>query len=57
MRKKLDKIVLLGKFKSNSREVKISKVLIHSNNSHDEFALINNALKEYINEEMKNLKT
>ena len=57
MRKKLDKIVLLGKFKSNSRKVKISKVLIHSNNSHDEFALINNALKEYINEEMKNLKT
>ena len=57
MRKKPGKIALLGKFKSNSREIKIYKVLIHSNNSHNEFALINNVLKEYIKEEIKNLKT
>ena len=45
--------------KLNSTEVLISKVLINSNNSHDEFFLINNVLKEYddMKEEIKNLKT
>ena len=40
-------------------EVLISKALIDSNISHDEFVLINNVLKEYGNmkEELKNLKT
>ena len=51
-RKKHDKIVLLGKFKLNSIEVLISKVLIDSNISHDEFALINNVLEE-MKEEIK----
>ena len=46
-KKKHDKIVLLAKSKLNSVEVLISKVLIDSNISHDEFALINNVLKEY----------
>ena len=45
--------------KLNSTEVLISKVLINSNNSHDEFFLTNNVLKEYddMKEEIKNLKT
>ena len=40
-------------------EVLISKTLIDSVISHDEFALINNVLKEYnkMKEEIKNLKT
>ena len=42
-----DKIVLLAKPKLNSIEVLISKALIDSNISHDEFILINNVLKEY----------
>ena len=50
-RKKHDKIVLLGKFKLNSIEVLIFKVLIDSNISQDEFALINNVLEEF--QEMK----
>ena len=50
-RKKHDKMVLLGKFKLNSMEVLISKVLIDSNISHDEFALINNVPEEF--QEMK----
>ena len=49
-KKKCDKIVLLAKTKLNSMEVLISKVLINSNISHDEFALVN-VLKEY--EDMK----
>ena len=44
---KNDKIILLGKSKLNNIEVLISKDLIHSNISHDEFVLINNVLKEY----------
>ena len=44
-RKKHDKIVLLAKSKLNSIEVLISKALIDSNISHDEFILINNVLK------------
>ena len=46
-KKKHDKIVLLAKSKLNSIEVLISKALINSVISHDEFVLINNALKEY----------
>ena len=45
--KKHDKIVLLGILKLNIIEVLISKALINSNISHDEFVLINNLLKEY----------
>ena len=57
-KKKHDKIVLLAKFKINSIEVLISKVLIDLVISHDEFVLINNVLKEYneMKEEIKNLK-
>ena len=46
-KKKHNKIVLLAKFKLNSKEVLISKALIDSVISHDEFVLINNVLKEY----------
>ena len=51
--------MLLTKTKLNSIEVLISKALIDSNSSHDEFVLINNVLKEYddMKEEIKNLKT
>ena len=58
-RKKHYKIVLLSKSKLNNIEVLISKALIDSVISHDEFVLINNALKEYneIKEEIKKLKT
>ena len=53
-RKKHDKIVLLTKSKLNSVEVLISKALIDSNISHDEFVLIN-VLKEFhMNKEIKN---
>ena len=37
---KHDKIISLGKSKSNTIEVLISKALIYSNISHDEFALV-----------------
>ena len=56
-KKKHDKIVLLAKSKLNSIEVLISKALIDSNISHNEFALINNARNEFydmIYEEIKN---
>ena len=58
-KEKHDKIVLLAKSKLNSVEVLVSKALIDSIISHDEFALINNVLKEYseMKEEIKNLKT
>ena len=58
-KKKHDKIVLLAKSILNSVEVFISKTLIDSVVSHDEFVLINNVLKEYdeMKEEIKNLKT
>ena len=46
-KKKHDKIVLLAKSKLNSIEVVISKDLIDSVVSPDEFVLINNVLKEY----------
>ena len=55
-KKKHDKIVLLAKSKLNSIEVLISKALIDSVISHDEFVLINNVLKEFydMEEEIKN---
>ena len=55
-KKKHDKIILSAKSKLNSIEVLISKTLIDSNISHDEFVLINNVLKEFddTKEEMKN---
>ena len=58
-RKKHDKIVFLAKSKLNSIEVLISKALIDSVISHEDFVLINNMLKEYnkMKEEIKNLKT
>ena len=46
-KKKHNKIVLLAKSKSNSIEVLISKALIDSDISPDEFVLINNVLEEY----------
>ena len=55
-KKKHDQIVLLAKPKLNSIEVLISKSLIDSNISLDEFLLINNVLKDYgeMKEEIKN---
>ena len=38
---------MLGKDKLNAIEVLISKALIDSYISHDEFVLVNNMLKEY----------
>ena len=40
-------MVLLAKFKLNSVEVLVSKALIESNVTHDEFAFINNVLKDF----------
>ena len=58
-KRKRDNIVLFTKSKLNSAEVLISKALINSIISHDEFVLINNVLNEYngMKEEIKNLKT
>ena len=55
-KKKHDKVILLARSTSNSIEVLISKVLIDSNISHQEFALINNVLKEFhdMTEEIQN---
>ena len=54
-KKKYDKIVLLGQDKLNAIEVLISKTLINSYISHDEFGSVNNVLREYneIKEEIK----
>ena len=38
---------MLAKIKLNTVEVLISKALIDSNISHDEFVALNNVLKEY----------
>ena len=46
-KKKHDKIVLLSKSKLNRREVLISKALVDSVISHDEFVLINHVQKKY----------
>ena len=58
-KKEHKKLVLLAKSKLNTIEVLISKALINSDNSHDEFILINNVLKVYgdMKEEINNLKT
>ena len=55
-KKKHDKTVLVAKYKLSSIKVLISKALIDSNISHDEFDFINNVLKEYakMKEEVKN---
>ena len=57
-RKRHNKIVLLGKSKINRIEVLISKALLDSTISHNEFVLINNLLKEYkeMKEEIKKIK-
>ena len=56
-KKKHDKMVLIAKSKLSSTEVLISKVLIDSVISHNEFVLIN-VLKDYNKmKEIKNLKT
>ena len=51
--------MLLEKSKLNRIEALISKALIDSVISHDEFASINNVLKEYneMKEDIKSLKT
>ena len=46
-KKKHNKIVLLGKDKLNIIEVLISKALIDSYISHDEFVSVNSVLREY----------
>ena len=58
-KKKHDKIVSLAKSKLNRIEVLVSKSLIDSNVSYDEFVLTNNVLKKYeeMQKEIKNLKT
>ena len=47
--------MLLGKDKLNTVKVLISKILLESYISHDEFVLVNNVLKEYneMKEEIK----
>ena len=59
IKKKHNKIVLLAKSNLDRIEVLISKSLIDSNISHDEFILTNNVLKEYqeMKGEIKNVKT
>ena len=51
-KKKHNELALLGKDKLNAIEVLISKSLIDSYISHEEFVSVNNVLKEY--NEMKN---
>ena len=46
-KKEHDKIVLLARTKLNTVEILISKALIDSNISSDEFVSVNNVLKEY----------
>ena len=59
MKKKHHKIVLLGKDKLNIIEFSISKALISSYISHDEFVSVNIVLTKYneIKEEIKNSET
>ena len=51
--------MLLGKDKLNTIEVLISKTLIDSYISHDEFISVNNMLREYykMKKEIKNTET
>ena len=57
-KKKHDKIVLLIKTKLNIFEVSVSKALINSYITHDEFVSVNNVLREYneMKEKIKNPK-
>ena len=59
IKKNHGKIVLLEKRKLHTTEALISKSLIDSYISHDEFVSINNALREYskMKEEIKNPET
>ena len=59
MKKRHDKIVLLGKTKLDTIKVLILKVLIDLYISHDEFVSVNNTLRVYdeMKEETKNPKT
>ena len=54
-KKKHDKIVLVGKTKLNAIAILVSKALIDSCISHDEFVSVNNMLREYneMKEEIK----
>ena len=58
-KKKHGKIVLFAGSNLSSIEVLISKALIDSVISHDEFVITNYTIKEYneMTEEIKNLKT
>ena len=58
-KKKHDKVILLTKTTLNTVKTSISKVLIGSCISHDEFFLVNNVLKEFNDmvEEIKSPKT
>ena len=58
-KKKHDKIVLLGKTNLITIEVIISKALIDSCISHEEFVSVTNVLREYneIKEEIKDFET
>ena len=47
-KKKHDKILSLSKSKLNSLELSISKALIDSSISYDQFVLINNVLKNWM---------
>ena len=53
---KYEKVVFLAKTILNTKEVLISKTLIDSNISHDEFVAVNKFLKEYddIKKELQN---
>ena len=59
IKNKLDRIALLANSKLNSIEVLVFKTLTDSNNSHDEFVLITNVIKECddIKDKVRNLKT
>ena len=50
---------MLANGKLNTKEVSISRALINTNISHDEFVSVNNLLREYddIEKAAKNLKT
>ena len=58
-KKKHDKIVFIAKYKLKKMKVLISKSLIDSVISHDQFVLINDVLKKYneMKEQIKHLKT
>ena len=58
-KKKHDEILLLAKSKLNSMKILTSKDLINLCINHDEFVLVNDALREYddMKEEIKKLNT